>query len=126
MRAAQRADLIAAYFSAVAGSKWKILGRLPQPEKRLVKRVEITSGTRRGARAPARGVSRGDSRAASPSCVCTIIRAAIPRRARRTCRSRGTRERRKAVDIALLDHVILAAGAIARAGLYSFREQGLL
>jgi DNA repair protein RadC len=96
-----RADLVAAYFQPIASGLEveKFWVRCLNRKNRLVKRVEITSGTATAALAHPR----------------EVFRAAI-------------REAARTVDIALLDHVIVgrtSADPTGR-GFYSFRASGLL
>jgi len=127
-----RADLIMAYFQpVVAGLEvekfWVIcLNR----KNRLIKRVEITSGTATAALAHPREVFRAAIREGASAVVCVHNHpSGDPAPSAPDLQvTRQLREAAKAVDIVLLDHVIVGrAGAdpLGR-GFYSFRESGLL
>ena len=127
-----RADLVAAYFqplvSGLEVEKFWVL--CLNRKNRLVKRVEITSGTATAALAHPREVFRAAIREAASAVVCVHNHPSgdpAPSAADLQV-TRQLREAAKTVDIALLDHVIVGqAGAdpLGR-GYYSFRVAGLL
>jgi DNA repair protein RadC len=127
-----RADLIAAYFQPIVAGLdvekfWVVcLNR----KNRLLKRVEVTSGTATAALAHPREVFRAAIRESAAAVVCVHNHPSgdpAPSAADVQV-TRQLREAAKAVDIALLDHVIVgrvAADPLGR-GFYSFREGGML
>ncbi|HEY1794254.1 MAG TPA: DNA repair protein RadC [Opitutaceae bacterium] len=127
-----RADLIAAYVdSAAAGLEvekfWVLcLNR----RNRLRKRVEVSSGTATAALAHPREVFRSAIREAASAVVCAHNHpSGDPSPSAADIQlTRQLREAAAAVDIPLLDHVIIGrrgADPLGR-GYYSFREAGLL
>jgi DNA repair protein RadC len=127
-----RADLIAAYLQPfVAGLEVEKFWVLCLNRKnRLVKRVEITSGTATAALAHPREVFRAAIRESAAALVCAHNHpSGDPAPSAPDLHvTRQLREAAKAVDIELLDHVIVGrAGAdpLGR-GYFSFREAGLL
>lgn len=99
-------------------------------KNRLLKRVEITSGTATSALAHPREVFRAAIREAASSVVCAHNHpSGDPAPSAPDMQvTRQLREAAKAVDIDLIDHVILGrAGAdpVGR-GYFSFREAGIL
>lgn len=99
-------------------------------KNRLLKRVEITSGTATAALAHPREVFREAIREAASAVVCVHNHPSgdpAPSTADMQV-TRQLREAARAVDITLLDHIILgraAADPLGR-GYYSFRSGGLL
>lgn len=127
-----RADLVAAYLQPVAHGleveKFWVL--CLNRKNRLLRRVEITSGTATAALAHPREVFREAIREAASAVVCVHNHPSgdpAPSAADVQV-TRQLRDAAKAVDIALLDHVILgrAAADPCGRGYYSFREAGLL
>jgi DNA repair protein RadC len=127
-----RADLIAAYFQpVVVGLEVEKFWVLCLNRKnRLLKRVEITSGTATAALAHPREVFRAAIRESAAAVVCVHNHPSgdpapsVPD----VQVTRQLREAAKAVDIALLDHVIVGrtgTDPLGR-GFYSFREGGML
>jgi DNA repair protein RadC len=127
-----RGDLIAAYFQPlVAGLEvekfWVVcLNR----KNRLMKRVEITSGTATAALAHPREVFRPAIRESASAVVCVHNHpSGDPAPSAPDVQvTRQLREAAKTVDIMLLDHVIVgraSADPLGR-GFYSFREGGML
>ena len=127
-----RADLIGEYLRpTVTGLQiekfWAIcLNR----RNRLIKMVEISSGTATATLAHPREVFRAVIREASSGCVCVHNHpGGDPSPSASDIQlTRQLREAAAAVDIPLLDHVIIGrrnADPLGR-GLYSFREAGLL
>jgi DNA repair protein RadC len=99
-------------------------------KSRLLKRVEITSGTATSALAHPREVFRAAIREAASAVVCVHNHpSGDPAPSAPDMQvTRQLREAAKAVDIDLLDHVILgrvAADPVGR-GYFSFREAGIL
>jgi DNA repair protein RadC len=127
-----RADLITAYLQPIAAGleveKFWVL--CLNRKNRLVKRVEITSGTATAALAHPREVFRAAIREAASAVVCAHNHPSgdpAPS-APDLHATRQIREAARAVDIDLLDHVIIgraAADPLGR-GYFSFREAGLL
>ena len=127
-----RADLVAVHFQPlIAGLDvekfWVVcLNR----KNRLIKRVEITSGTATAALAHPREVFRAAIRESASAVICVHNHpSGDPAPSAPDVQvTRQLREAAKAVDIALLDHVIVGrAGAdpLGR-GFFSFRESGML
>lgn len=127
-----RADLIWSYLNPVASGlqveKFWVL--CLNRKYRLVKRVEITSGTATAALAHPREVFRAAIREAAAAVVCAHNHpSGDPAPSAPDMQvTRQLREAAKAVDIDLVDHVILGrTGADpAGRGYFSFREAGLL
>lgn len=127
-----RPERVAVYFQAlVAGLEVEKFWVLCLNRKnRLLKRVEITSGTATAALAHPREVFREAIREAASAVVCVHNHPSgdpAPSAADMQV-TRQLREAARAVDIALLDHVILgraSADPLGR-GYYSFRTGGLL
>ena len=127
-----RADLVAAYFqplvSGLEVEKFWVL--CLNRKNRLLKRVEVTSGTATSALAHPREVFRAAIREAATAVVCVHNHPSgdpAPSAADLHV-TRQLREAAKTVDIAFLDHVIVGrtgADPLAR-GYYSFRDGGLL
>lgn len=125
-------DLVAAYFQPVIAGLaverfWVLcLNR----RNRLIKRVEVTSGIANATLAHPREVFRAAIRESASAVICVHNHPSgdpSPSSADMTT-TRTLREAAKAVDIALLDHVIV--GRVAEdptgRGYYSFRECGML
>jgi DNA repair protein RadC len=127
-----RPERVAVYFqSLVAGLEVEKFWVLCLNRKnRLLKRVEITSGTATAALAHPREVFREAIREAASAVVCVHNHPSgdpAPSAADMQV-TRQLREAARAVDIQLLDHVILgraSADPLGR-GYYSFRAGGLL
>ena len=127
-----RADCdIPATFCVRAGCR-KILGALPQPEEnRLVKRVEISSGTATTALAHPREVFRAAIRESAAAIVCIHNHPSgdpAPSAPDLHVTRAGSARDAKAVDIDLIDHVIVGrvgADPLGR-GYFSFRDAGML
>lgn len=127
-----RADLIAAYFLPLTTSLEveKFWVCCLNRKNRLLKRVEVTSGTATAALAHPREVFRTAIREAASAIVCVHNHPSgdpAPS-APDVAVTRLLREASKTVDIILLDHVIIgrvSADPLGR-GAYSFREAGLL
>jgi DNA repair protein RadC len=127
-----RADLIAAHLQPLAAGlaieKFWVL--CLNRKNRLMKRVEITSGIATASLAHPREVFRAAIQEAASAVVCVHNHPSgdpAPSAADVQV-TRQLREASKAVDITLLDHVIVGrAGSdpLAR-GFFSFREAGLL
>ena len=127
-----RADLIAGYLGPVASGleveKFWVLSL--NRRNRLRKRVEVSSGTATAALAHPREVFRSAIREAASAVVCAHNHPSgdpAPSAADIQL-TRQLREAASAVDIPLLDHVIIGrrgADPLGR-GYYSFREAGLL
>jgi len=99
-------------------------------KNRLLKRIEITSGTATAALAHPREVFRAALRESACAVVCVHNHpSGDPAPSAPDLHvTRQLREASNAVDIQLLDHVILGTAAndpLAR-GYYSFREAGML
>ena len=127
-----RADQIALHFAPVvyglAVEKFWVL--CLDRKNRLLKRVEITSGTATATLAHPREVYRAAIResAAAIACVHNHPSGDPAPSAPDLQVTRLLREASKAVDITLLDHVIVGqveSDPLAK-GWYSFREAGLL
>jgi DNA repair protein RadC len=127
-----RADLIAAHFEPVASGldveKFWVL--CLNRRNRLRKRVEVSSGTATAALAHPREVFRAAIREGAAAVVCAHNHpSGDPSPSAADIQlTRQLREAASAVDIPLLDHVIIGrrgADPLGR-GYYSFREAGLL
>jgi DNA repair protein RadC len=127
-----RADLAAAHLApSVAGlhiEKFWVL--CLNRKNRLIKQVEITSGTATAALAHPREVFRAAVRESASALICAHNHpSGDPAPSAPDLQvTRQLREAAKAVDITLLDHVIIGrpeADPLGR-GHYSFREAGLL
>jgi DNA repair protein RadC len=127
-----RADLIAGYLDSVAAGldveKFWVL--CLNRRNRLRKRVEVSSGTATAALAHPREVFRSAIREAASAVVCAHNHpSGDPSPSAADIQlTRQLREAASAVDIPLLDHVIIGrrgADPLGR-GYYSFREAGLL
>jgi len=127
-----RTELIAAHLQPLAaGLEVEKLWVLCLNRKnRLLKRVEVTSGTATSALAHPREVFRAAIRESSAAIVCAHNHpSGDPSPSAADIQlTRQLREAAAAVDIPLLDHVIIGrrgADPLGR-GYYSFREAGLL
>jgi DNA repair protein RadC len=127
-----RADLIAHYLDTVATGleveKFWVL--CLNRRNRLRKRVEVSSGTATAALAHPREIFRAAIREAAAAVVCAHNHpSGDPSPSAADIQlTRQLREAAAAVDIPLLDHVIIGrrgADPLGR-GYYSFREAGLL
>jgi DNA repair protein RadC len=127
-----RADLIAAHLDGVASGldveKFWVLSL--NRRNRLRKRVEVSSGTATAALAHPREVFRSAIREGASAVVCVHNHpSGDPSPSAADIQlTRQLREAAAAVDIPLLDHVIIGrrgADPLGR-GYYSFREAGLL
>jgi DNA repair protein RadC len=127
-----RADLVCTYLqplvAALEVEKFWVL--CLNRKNRLVKRVEITSGTATAALAHPREVFRAAIRESAAAVVCAHNHpSGDPAPSAPDLHvTRQLREAAKAVDIELLDHVIVgraSADPLGR-GYFSFREAGLL
>jgi|GEM_PF-62728 len=127
-----RSDLIAQYFQSLTTGleveKFWVL--CLNRKNRLLKRVEISSGTATATLAHPREVFRAAIResAAAIACVHNHPSGDPAPSAADLHVTRQLREASKAVDIELLDHVIIgrpASDPFGR-GVYSFREAGML
>jgi DNA repair protein RadC len=127
-----RADLIAGYLDSVASGldveKFWVL--CLNRRNRLRKRVEVSSGTATAALAHPREIFRAAIREASAAVVCVHNHpSGDPSPSAADIQlTRQLREAAAAVDIPLLDHVIIGrrgADPLGR-GYYSFRDAGLL
>jgi DNA repair protein RadC len=127
-----RADLIAAHLEPVAAGleveKFWVLSL--NRRNRLRKRVEVSSGTATAALAHPREVFRSAIRESASAVVCAHNHpSGDPSPSAADIQlTRQLREAAAAVDIPLLDHVIIGrrgADPLGR-GYYSFREAGLL
>ncbi len=127
-----RADLIASHLNPVASGleveKFWVLSL--NRRNRLRKRVEVSSGTATAALAHPREVFRSAIREAASAVVCVHNHpSGDPSPSAADIQlTRQLREAAAAVDIPLLDHVIIGrrgADPLGR-GYYSFREAGLL
>jgi DNA repair protein RadC len=127
-----RADLIAGYFLPVVQGLqvekfWVVcLNR----KNRLIKRIEVTSGTATAALAHPREVFREAVREAAAAVVCVHNHPSgdpAPSAADIQV-TRQLREAARTLDIQLLDHVIVGQPAADPngTGYYSFRSAGLL
>lgn len=127
-----RADLVTAYFQPVVFGleveKFWVL--CLNRKNRLIKRVEITSGTATAALAHPREVFRAAIRESATAVVCVHNHPSgdpAPSAADLQV-TRQLREAARAVDIELLDHVIVGrsgADPLGR-GWFSFRDAGML
>jgi DNA repair protein RadC len=127
-----RADLVAAHLAPiVAGLEIEKFWVLCLTRKnRLLKQVEITSGTATAALAHPREVYRAAIRASATGIICAHNHpSGDPAPSAPDMQvTRQLREAAKAVDIELLDHVIVGrseADPLSR-GYFSFREAGIL
>ena len=127
-----RADLIAAHLEPLAlGLEVEKFWVLCLNRKhRLLKRVEVTSGTATAALAHPREVFRAAVREGAACVVCAHNHPSgdpSPSAADLQI-TRQLREAAKVVDIDLVDHVVLGRAAMdpAGKGFFSFREAGLL
>ena len=127
-----RAEFVAAYFQPlVAGLEVEKFWVLCLNRKnRLIKRVEVTSGTATAALAHPREVFRSAIRESAASVVCVHNHpSGDPAPSAPDLHvTRQLREAAKAVEISLLDHVIVGRSGsdpLGR-GYYSFREGGFL
>lgn len=127
-----RADLVAKYLEPIACGleveKFWVL--CLNRKNRLLKAVEITSGTATAALAHPREVFRAAIRESAAAVICAHNHpSGDPTPSAPDIHvTRQLREAAKAVDIELLDHVIVGrptADPLAR-GYYSFREAGML
>ncbi|MEO6875312.1 MAG: DNA repair protein RadC [Opitutaceae bacterium] len=127
-----RADLVAAFFQPLSlgleVEKFWVL--CLNRKNRLLKRVEVTSGTATAALAHPREVFREAIRESATAVVCAHNHPSgdpAPSAADLQI-TRQLREAAKAVDIDLLDHVILGRPTAdpTGKGYYSFREAGLI
>ncbi len=127
-----RADLVAAHFAPlITGLQIeKFWVMCLNRKSRLLKRIEITSGTATAALAHPREVFRAAIRESATGVVCVHNHPSgdpAPSAPDLQVTSQ-LREAAKTVDIQLLDHVIVGTAAndpLAR-GFYSFREAGML
>lgn len=127
-----RGDTIAAHFQPIVSGLLveKFWVACLNRKNRLLKRVEITSGTATAALAHPREVFRAAIRESAAALVCIHNHpSGDPAPSAPDLQvTRLLREAAKTVDIALLDHVIIGrpeADPLGR-GFYSFREAGLL
>jgi len=127
-----RADLVAAYLQSVAHglSVEKFWVLCLNRKNRLLRRVEVTSGTATAALAHPREVFREAIRESATAVICAHNHPSgdpAPSAADIHL-TRQLREAAKAVDIDLLDHVVIGRSAAdpAGRGYYSFRDAGLL
>lgn len=127
-----RGDLIVGYFQPIVSGldveKFWVL--CLNRKNRLLKRVEISSGTATAALAHPREVFRTAIRESASAVVCVHNHpSGDPAPSAPDLQvTRQLREAAKTVDIVLLDHVIVgrpSADPLGR-GYYSFRESGLL
>ncbi len=127
-----RGDLIAAYFQPVVRGlqveKFWVL--CLNRKNRLLKRIEVTSGTATAALAHPREVFREAVRASASAVVCVHNHPSgdpSPSTADLQV-TRQLREAARTLDIELLDHVIVGQATADPLGLgyYSFRTAGLL
>ena len=127
-----RADLVAAYFQpfsfGLEVEKFWVL--CLNRKNRLLKRVEVTSGTATSSLAHPREVFREAIRESATAVLCAHNHpSGDPAPSSADIKiTRQLREAGHAVDITLLDHVILGssvADPLGR-GYYSFRESGLI
>ena len=127
-----RADLVGSYLQPIAQGldveKFWVL--CLNRKNRLLKRVEVSSGTATAALAHPREVFREAIRASATAVICAHNHPSgdpAPSAADLHL-TRQLREAAKAVDIDLIDHVIIgraSADPLGR-GFYSFREAGVL
>jgi DNA repair protein RadC len=127
-----RSDLIAAHFGpTVAGLQVEKFWVLCLNRKnRLLKQVEITSGTATAALAPPREVYREAIRQGATGIVCVHNHPSgdpAPSSADVQL-TRQLREAARTIEIELIDHVVVGTASADPAGLgyYSFRSAGLL
>lgn len=127
-----RADLVAAYMAPIAAGlqieKFWVL--CLNRKNRLLKHIEVTSGTATAALAHPREVFRAAIRESASAIVCAHNHpSGSPEPSAPDVHvTRQLREASKAVDIELIDHVILGrieADPQSR-GYYSFKEAGIL
>lgn len=127
-----RADLVAAHLQPVAHGleveKFWVL--CLNRKNRLLRRVEVTSGTATAALAHPREVFRAAIRESATAVICAHNHPSgdpAPSSADLHL-TRQLREAARAVDIDLLDHVVVgrASADPSGRGFYSFREAGLL
>ena len=126
-----RAELVVAFFQpTVAGleaEKWRVL--CLNRKNRLLKRVEITSGTPSAALAHPRDVFRAAIHEAASAVICVHNHPSgdpAPSAADLQV-TRLLRDAAKTVDIALFDHVSVAPTQTRSGrGYYSFRAAGLM
>jgi DNA repair protein RadC len=127
-----RADLVAAHLQPLAQGlqveKFWVL--CLNRKNRLLRRVEVTSGTATAALAHPREVFREAIREAASAVICSHNHPSgdpAPSSADIQL-TRQLREAARAVDIELLDHVVIgrASADPAGRGYFSFRESGLL
>ena len=127
-----RADLVAAFMQPTAQGlqveKFWVL--CLNRKNRLLKRVEVSSGTATAALAHPREVFREAIRASATAVICSHNHPSgdpAPSAADLHL-TRQLREAAKAVDIDLIDHVIIGRSGAdpAGRGFYSFREAGIL
>jgi DNA repair protein RadC len=127
-----RADLVARYLGPLACGleveKFWVL--CLNRKNRLIKRVEITSGTATAALAHPREVFRAAIREAATAVICAHNHpSGDPAPSAPDVQvTRQLREAAKAIDIELLDHVIVgrATADPQIRGYFSFREAGML
>jgi DNA repair protein RadC len=127
-----RAELVQAYLQPFASGldveKFWVL--CLNRKNRLIKRVEVTSGTATAALAHPREVFRAAVRESASSIVCAHNHpSGDPAPSAPDMHvTRLLREAARAVDIALLDHVIVGRSSSdpVGKGYFSFREAGLL
>jgi DNA repair protein RadC len=127
-----RADLVSGYLESFACGleveKFWVL--CLNRKNRLIKRVEITSGTATAALAHPREVFRAAIRESASAVICAHNHpSGDPAPSAPDVQvTRQLREAAKAVDIELLDHVIVgrAAADPQGRGYFSFREAGML
>ncbi|HUL54430.1 MAG TPA: DNA repair protein RadC [Opitutaceae bacterium] len=127
-----RPELIFAYFQPVVSglAVEKLWVLCLNRKNRLIKRVEVTSGTATGSLVHPREVFRSAIREAATAVVCVHNHPSgdpAPSSADLQV-TRRLREAALAVDIELVDHLILGTKVAdpAGRGYYSFREAGLL
>ena len=127
-----RADLVATHLQPIAAGlaveKFWVL--CLNRKNRLLRRVEVTSGTATATLAHPREVFREAIRESAAAVVCAHNHPSgdpAPS-APDIALTRTLRDAAKSIDIALLDHVIVgrAAADPTGRGYYSFREAGLL
>lgn len=127
-----RADLVAAHLQPVAHGlpveKFWVL--CLNRKNRLIRRVEVSSGTATAALAHPREVFREAIRASATAVVCAHNHpSGDPSPSTADIHlTRQLREAAKAIDIDLLDHVVIgrALADPSGRGYYSFREAGVL
>ena len=127
-----RPELVAAHFAPIviglAIEKFWVL--CLNRKNRLIKRVEVTSGTATAALAHPREVFRAAVRESATSIVCAHNHpSGDPAPSAPDMQvTRALREAAKAVDIELIDHVIVgrADADPSGKGYFSFREAGML